>query len=34
VVAQLIEEADRRGQVGMIERARVKAEATAVAKAV
>jgi hypothetical protein len=33
-VAQLIEESERRGQAGMVERARVKAETTPVAKAV
>ena len=32
-VAQLIQEAERRGQVGMVERARVRAERTPVAKA-
>jgi hypothetical protein len=32
-VAQLIEEAERRGQAGMVERARLKAETTPVAKA-
>jgi hypothetical protein len=32
-VAQLIEEAERRGQAGMVERARVKAETTPVANA-
>jgi hypothetical protein len=33
-VAQLIEEAERRGQAGMVERARVKEEKTPGAKAV
>ena len=32
-VAQLIEEAERRGQAGMVERAHLKAETTPVAKA-
>jgi hypothetical protein len=32
-VAQLIQEAERRGQAGMVARARVRAEATPVAKA-
>jgi hypothetical protein len=32
-VAQLIDEAERRGQAGMAERARVKAETTPVANA-
>ena len=32
-VAQLIEEAERRGQAGMVERARVTAETTPVANA-
>jgi hypothetical protein len=32
-VAQLIEEAERRGQAGMVERVRVKAETTPIAKA-
>ena len=32
-VAQLMEEAERRGQAGMVERARVKAETTPVATA-
>jgi hypothetical protein len=33
-VAQLIQEAERRGQVGMVERARLRAETTPVAKSV
>jgi hypothetical protein len=33
-LAQLIQEAERRSEAGMVERARVKAEATPVAKAV
>ena len=33
-VAQLIEEAERRGQAGMVERARVKAETTPIARAI
>jgi hypothetical protein len=33
-VAQLIEEAERRGQAGMVERARVKSETTPVTKGV
>jgi hypothetical protein len=33
-VAQLIQETERRGQVGIVERARMKAEVTPVAKAV
>ena len=33
-MAQLIEEAERRGQAGMVERARMKAQTTPVAKAV
>jgi hypothetical protein len=32
-VAQLIEEAERRGQAGMVERARVRAKTTPIAKA-
>ena len=33
-VAQLIQEAERRGQVGIVDRARLRAERTPVAKAV